>query len=75
MKKNEIDIGLAELMPRSQSLFRSVDQPQVDYLRAGFFELFGDLPLVSFQTIFQAGELRPIRVQTNAEEPNLQLDV
>jgi hypothetical protein len=58
---------------RFESFFSSVDQTQVHYPGSGPFELSGDLLAVSFQPIFQTGKLRPIRIQPDSKEPNLQL--
>ena len=65
MEKDEVNIGMAELVPRRQGFFRRVDQAQIDYLCASSFELPGDLlaciPLDDLPGRETAANMRPAR--------------
>jgi hypothetical protein len=67
VQKNKVNVSLAELVSGSLGFFGSIDKTQIHHLGAALCELLGDLLGVSLETIFQAGELRPIGIQANSE--------
>ena len=68
MKKDQINVGLAEGMSRSDSLGRRVDHAEVHHFSAGGFQLSSDPSVVTLEPFAQARELTPISVKPDAEE-------
>jgi len=72
VQKNEIDILLAKGMTRGLGFFWRIHQSQTDDLGAHVFEPLRNLVHVACQTLMQSGELRPVRVESDSEQPHLE---
>jgi len=56
-------------MTRGLRLFGRIHQAQIDDADAWFLQPLGDLLRVSRQALLQSFKLRPVRVESNSEEP------
>ena len=68
MQENQIHILAAEAMPGIKRLRRRIDQSEVHDFHAGPGEFCADFPQITFEPFLEAGELRPVSVETYAEQ-------
>lgn len=68
VEEDEIDIFTAEGVAGLVGFLRGVDETEVDDLHIGAGEFPGDGAEVSFEALLEAGELRPVGIQSYAEE-------
>jgi hypothetical protein len=59
-------------VPGGQGFLRSVDEAEVDDLNVGPAEALRDSCEVTFEARFEPRKLRPIRVETDAEDTDLE---
>ena len=72
MQEYQIDIRPTELMAGLECPLRGVDESLIHDLDAGLGELLPHPIQVTLEPLLQSRELRPVRVQTNAEQSDLQ---
>ena len=70
VQENQIHIGPAKGVPRFKSLFRRIDQAEVDDINSGASEFAFDGFEMALKPVFKPGELRPVCIKTNAKEPD-----
>ena len=68
MQKDQIYIRLAELVSRRERLLWRMDVAEIHDLHSGALELASYLVELASESGFQPGKLRPIGIQTYAEE-------
>jgi hypothetical protein len=75
VQEDKIDIRFAETMAGMNSGFRRIDEPKVDNFEGWPREAGSDLSVEAEQAVLQSSELRPVRIETNAEQTYSQLEV
>ncbi len=73
VKENQVHVRLAETVAGFEGLGRGVNQAEIDDFHAGAAQMLVHLLEITFQARLQAFELRPIGVQTNAEQSDASL--
>ena len=68
MQEDQIDVGLAKLVARLGRFRGVIDQPEVNYVGPQRFKLPGDAVGIPIQPVFQPRKLRPVSIQSDAEE-------
>ena len=72
MQKDHVDIGAAKFPAGRIGAVRRVNQAEVDHLDAGPRELLRHAGDVTFETFLESGELRPVGVESDAEESDFE---
>src|SRR5690242_9143323 len=67
VEEYEVDVCPAKLMTGCEGLFGCIDQAEIFDMTSALCQTRGDLPVVIQQALSEAGELGPIRLQTEAE--------
>ena len=73
MEKDQVHIRATEFVARANSLFRRIDQANVDHLDVLIRQAFLNLAVIAFEAVFQSLELWPVCVQADAEQSNAKL--
>ena len=72
IEEEQVHVRSAEVVARSQRFLRSVDEAKVDDINVGPPKRLCHRRKVPFETRFEPRELRPIRVEANAEDADLE---
>ena len=72
VQEDQVNVRLAEHVAGIEGPLRSVDQAKVDDHDAGMLELVLNLLQVTLEPLLQPWELRPVGVQADAEESDLE---